>query len=167
VEADKAIHYKTECFNSLDLPGMPRHVLQMKIGVKIIVLRNINQPKLCNGTRLAVKKLVRNVVEATILTGLLKGEDVLIPRVPLIPTDMPFQFERLQFPIQLAFAITINKVQGQSLQLCGLHLHTDCFSHGQLYVACSRVGKHDNLYTCTDNGTTKNIIYPQALSNYT
>jgi hypothetical protein len=30
-------------------------------------------------------------------------------------------------------------------------------------VACSRVGKPDNLYICTDNGTTKNIVYPQAL----
>jgi ATP-dependent DNA helicase PIF1 len=81
--------------------------------------------------------------------------------------DMPFQFQILQFPIRLAFAITINKTQGQPLELCGLHLHTDCFSHGQLYVACSRVGKPDNLDICTDNGTTKNIVYPQALWNYT
>ena len=37
-------------------------------------------------------------------------------------------------------AITINKAQGQSLEKCGIDLNTDCFSHGQLYVACSRVG---------------------------
>lgn len=103
-----------------------------------------------------------NVVEATILTGPFKGEDVLIPRIPMIPTDMPFQFKRLQFPIRLAFAITINKAQGQSLELCGLDLDADCFSHGQLYVACSRVDKPDNLYICTDNGTTQNVVYPQA-----
>ena len=42
----------------------------------------------------------------------------------MIPTDMSFQFKRLQFPIRLAFAITINKAQGQSLELCGLHLDT-------------------------------------------
>ena len=58
----------------------------------------------------------------------------------MIPTDMSFQFKRLQFPIQLAFVITINKAQRQSLELCGLYLYTDCFSLGQLYVACSRVG---------------------------
>ena len=42
-------------------------------------------------------------------------------------------------------AITINNAQGQSLEKCGIDLDTDCFSHGQLYVACSRVGKSDNL----------------------
>jgi ATP-dependent DNA helicase PIF1 len=82
------------------------------------------------------KKLMSNVVEATILIGTFKGENVLISRITMIPTDTPFQFQRLQFPIGLALAITINKAQGQSYELCGLDLHTDCFSH-----ACSRVGK--------------------------
>ena len=42
-----------------------------------IMLRNINQLKLCNGTRLSVKKLMTNIIEAKILTGLFKGEDAL------------------------------------------------------------------------------------------
>ena len=88
---------------------MPPHVLKLKIGMLIIFLRNINQPKLCNGTRLAIKELMSNAIEATTLTGPLKGEDVFIPRIPMIPTDMPFEFKRLQFPIPLAFAMTINK----------------------------------------------------------
>ena len=83
----------------------------------------------------------------------------------MIPTIMSFQFKRLQFPIRLAFAITINKAQGQSLELYGLYLHTDCFLHGQLYVACSRVGNPDNLFIYTETGTTKNIVYPQVLEN--
>ena len=106
-----------------------------------------------------------NIIEAKILTGPFKGEDVLTPRIPMIPTDTSFQFKRLQFPIRLAFAITINKAQGQSLELCGLYLHTHCFSHGQLYVACSRVGNPDNLFIYTENGTTKNIVYPHVLEN--
>ena len=92
-----------------------------------------------------------------------QGKAVLIPRIPMIPTDLPFQFKRLQFPIRLAFAITINKTQGQSLEKCGIDLNTDCFSHGQLYVACSRVGKPDNLFICSDNWTAKNVVYSQVL----
>ena len=71
------------------------------------MLRNINQPNLCNGTRLSVKNVMTNIIEAKILTGPLKGEAVLISRIPMIPTDTSFQFKRLQFPIRLAFAITI------------------------------------------------------------
>ncbi|GFX74542.1 ATP-dependent DNA helicase [Trichonephila clavipes] len=142
---------------------MPPHVLTLKIGVPIILLRNINPPRLCNGTRLSLKKMMNNVFEATILTGKFKGEDVLLPRIPKIPTDMPFEFERLQFPVRLAFEMTINKAQGQSLQVCGLNLENPCFSHGQLYVACSRVGKPSDLFVYAPDGKTRNIVYPTAL----
>jgi hypothetical protein len=68
VEEEEAVNYPTK-FNSLDMPGLPPHVLTLKVGVPIIMLRNINPPQLCNGTRMTVKKLMTNVVEATILTG--------------------------------------------------------------------------------------------------
>lgn len=163
IDQDQVVNYPTEFLNSLEVPGMPPHELQLKVGVPIISLRNINQPRLCNGTRLAVKRLMNNVINATILNGKFKGEDVLIPRIPLISTDVPFEFKRLQFPVRLAFAMTINKSQGQSLEVCGLNLEHPCFSHGQLYVACSRVGKPSSLFVYAANGKTKNIVYPKAL----
>ena len=62
------------------------------------------------------------VIESTILNRKSKGGDVLIPRLPVIPTDMPFDFKRLQFAVRLAVSMTINKAQGQSLQVCRLNL---------------------------------------------
>ncbi|CAK9834575.1 hypothetical protein ANTRET_LOCUS11087 [Anthophora retusa] len=81
----------------------------------------------------------------------------------MIPTDMPFQFKRLQFPVRPAFAMTMNKAQGQSLQVYGLYLENPCFSHGQLYVVCSRVGKPSDLFVYAPEEKTKNIMYPKAL----
>ena len=65
-----------------------------------MLLRNLELPRLCNGTRLVVKNMMPHVLEATILTGKAKGEDVFISRIPLITTDLPFEFKRLQFPVK-------------------------------------------------------------------
>ena len=108
-------------------------------------------------------QLMPHVIDASILTGVGKKDRVFIPRIPIIPTKLPFQFKRLQFPVRLCFAMTINKAQGQTLRIAGLNLTSPCFSHGQLYVGCSRVGSPDNLFILAPNGKTTNIVYPEAL----
>ena len=121
---------------------MPLHILTLKVGTPIILLRNIEPPKMCNDTRLHVKTLMPNVIEGTIITGYEKG-DVFIPRIPLIPSDMPFDFKMLQFPTRLAFALTLSKAK--SLRVARINLENACFSHGQLYVACSRAVSYTHL----------------------
>ena len=162
-DVNDAVQYPTEFLNSLEPPGMPSHNLVLKVGSPIILLRNLDAPRLCNGTRLCVKQLMPHVIEATILTGCAKGDDVFIPRIPLIPTDMPFEFKRLQFPVRLAFAMSINKAQRQSLKVTGINLEFPCFSHGQLYVACSRVGTGKNLHVFAPDAKTRNIVYQTVL----
>jgi ATP-dependent DNA helicase PIF1 len=83
-------------------------------------------------------------------------------------SDFPFKLRRHQFPLHLAFAMTINKSQGQSLKYTGLDLHTPVFSHGQLYVALSRCTSLHRIYVLfpeTENGTnTINVVYLEALA---
>ena len=69
------------------------------------------------------------------------GLRTFIPRITLSPSDssLPFTFKRCQFPVQPAFAMTINKSQGQTLNWVGLYLPAPVFAHGQLYVTYSRV----------------------------
>ncbi|GBO20438.1 hypothetical protein AVEN_40538-1 [Araneus ventricosus] len=58
VEANQAVEYPTEFLNSLEPSGIPAHKLELKIGAPILLLRNLDFPALCNGTRLIVKKLM-------------------------------------------------------------------------------------------------------------
>jgi hypothetical protein len=60
-------------------------------------------------------------------------------------------------------AMSINKAQGQSLNVAGINLGTHCFSHGQLYVAFSRVRTGKNLHVFAPDAKTKNIVYQTAL----
>ena len=54
------VNYANESLNSLDLPGLPPQSLQLKIGSVIIMIRNLNQRKLCNEIRLSVEKKRKN-----------------------------------------------------------------------------------------------------------
>ncbi|XP_044590563.1 ATP-dependent DNA helicase pif1-like [Cotesia glomerata] len=164
MEDEDVVHYPVEFLRTLNPPGIPPHVLHLKIGTPIMLLRNLNPPKLCNGTRLQVKILHKNVIETTIITGKYQGETVFILRIPLIPSDYHFEFKCLQFPVKVCYAMTINKAQEQSLKMAGIDLRNDCFSHGQLYVACSRVSSPDNLVILQPIGKTKNVVYKEILS---
>ncbi|GFU96785.1 ATP-dependent DNA helicase [Trichonephila clavipes] len=54
---EEALNYPTEFLNSIIVPGLPPHKLELNIDVPIILTRNLNPPKLCIGTRLRVASL--------------------------------------------------------------------------------------------------------------
>ncbi|KAL4554228.1 hypothetical protein LXL04_039659 [Taraxacum kok-saghyz] len=129
--------------------GLPPHYLRLKIGCPIILLRNIDPSNgLCNGTRLICKGFQMNVIDTEIVVRHHAGKIVFLPRIPLCPSanDMfSLKLKRKQFLIRLSFAMTINKVQGQSLSKAGLFFIEPVFTHDQLYVLLSRVKSRDGL----------------------
>jgi ATP-dependent DNA helicase PIF1 len=106
VEPEEVNQYPTEFFNTLEPIGLPPHTLTLKTACPVMLLRNIDPPKLCNGTRLIIKQMNNNVIEATILTGQATGQQVFLPRIPLILADCQFSFKRLQFPLRPCFSMT-------------------------------------------------------------
>ncbi len=94
--------YPVEFLNTLQFSGIANHKLELKMGVPILLLRNLNQLiGLCNGTKLIVKRLGERVIETEIVTGNNVGKRVFIPCIIMSPsrTDWPFVLRCRQFPI--------------------------------------------------------------------
>ena len=137
-----------------------------------MLIRNLSiNDGLCNGTRLKITKLFEYNIEAEIVTGENLGKKVFIPRITLNTgefSSLPFILYRKQFPITLAFCMTINKSQGQSFDYVGLYIKRPLFSHGQLYVALSRCRNPKNIYIQNElenSSEIENIVWKEVLDD--
>jgi hypothetical protein len=114
------------------------HHLALKVGVHVILLKNLNVALgLCNGTHLIIWRLARRLIVSQIIGGAHVGNIFNIPRITMTTNHLkwPFTLQRCQFPLQLAFAMTINNAQGQTMKIIGIYLLEPVFTHCQLYVA--------------------------------
>jgi ATP-dependent DNA helicase PIF1 len=162
-----------EYLNTINPPGFPPHRLRLKIGMPLILLRNLNPSQgLSNGSKLRLQKIHDHMIEVKIIGGDHDGNIVCLPRILLKPTDgdYPFEWTRRQFPVNIAFAITINKSQGQTLSKVAIYLPEPCFAHGQLYTALSRVSHPKNIRVMIvpsddspSHNQTRNIVYTEIL----
>jgi len=181
LESSEKIYYSTdrtekghqnegrpEFLNKCNSANIPLHKLKLKINATIMLIRNLHVEKgLCNGTRIRITRLTENLIIGEIINGSKAGEIAMIHRITICDdSSFTFKLWRHQFPVKLAFAMTINKAQGQTLDKVGLDLTIDVFSHGQLYVALSRVRSWSSmkikLLDENEERKVKNVVFKEV-----
>lgn len=162
--------YTQAYLHSLRFPSFPVHNLVLKKNTIVMLIRNISVAEgLCNGTRLKILELYESHIKCEIIAGSKKGTIAFIRKIRLDTgeqSSLPFVLHRIQFPVVLAFAMTINKTQGQSYEYVGIFLNKPLFSHGQLYVALSRSKNRNKIFIQNDNddkNIIKNIVWNEVL----
>ncbi len=142
-----------------------------------MLLRNLDiSIGACNGTRLIIKALSKHIITATIMTGDHTGTMIFIPQLNMTTSNdlYAFKLTRRQFPVRMAFAMTISKSQGQTFKKVGVYFSQPQFGHGSVYVSLSRVGAMEDISVFIENtddpahcmktpeGTfTKNVVYKE------
>ena len=97
---------------TLNFNNVPLHELNLKVGIPIMLLRNLNQSiGLYNATRLIIAQLINKIVEGQIINFNNITEKVYIPRIDMNihESKWPFTLKRHQFLIKVSHAMTINK----------------------------------------------------------
>ena len=126
-------------FNIISKPNSPPHELHLKSGEECYIMRNISpNGGLLNNTMVKVIEITRRLIKVLILAN---NQVHYIPRINFT-MSLPrknFSITRIQFPLRSGYSRTVNRSQGTTLDKLGLDMREEPFSHGQLFVALSRV----------------------------
>lgn len=160
--------YPPDYIASLSFKGAPPWMLQLKVGAKYMCIRNLDARRsIINGTMLRLMHIGRRFLQMQVLTGKSEGSIELFMKARFTVTPdasgLPFVVLRTQYPIIPAYCLSVHKAQGQSLLRLGIVFETDPFTHGQLYVALSRVGGWDCVFAHYQGDDIRNIVLKHLL----
>jgi ATP-dependent DNA helicase PIF1 len=125
--------------------------LSLKVGAQVMFLRNDSDQRWVNGT---VGQVTR--IGKTVHVDVDGEEHEVLPAVweryrydydaetKTLTREVIAEFT--QFPLRLAWAVTIHKSQGQTYNRAVIDLGSGAFAPGQTYVALSRITSLDGLY---------------------
>ena len=159
-------HYSTEYLNSIKASGIPLSELKLKIGCPIMILCNLDP---ANGAQAILTRFSTHVLEVWLIGGQHAGKLTFILQISLSPPieAVGFHLTCHQFPVHLAFTMTINKSQGQSVKNVGINFQTPVFTHGQFYVAMSQCTSGSCIKVLfpedSPNTVTKDIVFPEII----
>jgi hypothetical protein len=139
----------TNVLNELNHTTVPPHVLQLKVNDICLVTRNLSKRYgLANNTRVRILEISPHKSVIRVQTLGSDPKSATLPRIRFkfrIPYGQSFRMTRVQFPLRLAYCMTYNKSQGQTLQRVLLDVSNPPFAHGHLYVALSRVTNYSDI----------------------
>jgi hypothetical protein len=112
-----SLNLPIEFLNSLNASGLPISEIKLKVGCPIILLQNLaSADGLCNGSQVTIVQMTNCVLKICLIGGDCNGKKHFIPQIMISPSKNSFQFaftlKQCQFPVQLAYVISINKAQG-------------------------------------------------------
>lgn len=134
-------------------------ILELKVGAEVMFVANNSSGKFANGTRGTVTGFKDDEPAVTLQNG---KTIVVEPHSWKLEEDGRTRAEVSQFPLRLAWAITIHKSQGMSLDAAIVDLSRS-FTPGMGYVALSRVRSLDGLYLSGINAMALKL-HPQIYS---
>lgn len=158
----------TKWSNDIAVPQL----INLKVGAKVIIRANDVEGDYTNGMRGVIKALYATTAVVTLDDG---GEDVTVQEFTwetytYKPTakgiEKIVEFVYSQIPLQLGWGITIHSSQGMTLEGVALDVGRGCFTHGQFYVAVSRVRNLENLSIVSPIGLRDLIVDPEVKAFY-
>ncbi len=141
----KEKYYEAEITGKFPDDSLPsEQKLTLKVGAQVMMLKNDSKKRWVNGTLARIKKLNPDeiIVEINKLDYKITRESW--NNIEYVLDRITGEFEEKivgtfkQFPLRLAYAITIHKCQGMTLDKVLIDLSTRAFASGQIYVALSR-----------------------------